>query len=94
MDYLGIFDDVAKSLAFDETALDRVVTNIEELKQQMGPAMSSALSFFPGLDRAVGGYEGLIQAQAALEIQPTRMLLGWLTASSPNYGRRSVLTRS
>ncbi len=66
VDYLGIFDDVAKSLAFDDAAVQQVISNIEELKQEMGPAMASALSFFPGVDRSIGGYEGLIQAQAAI----------------------------
>ena len=28
--------------------------------------MAAALAFFPGVDRTVGGYEGLIQAQAAI----------------------------
>lgn len=66
VDYLGIFDDVAKSLAFDETAVQQVISNIEQLKIQMTPAMAAALAFFPGVDRTIGGYEGLIQAQAAL----------------------------
>lgn len=66
VDYLGIFDDVAKSLAFDEAAVRQVITNIEELKNELAPAMASALAFFPGVDRSVGGYEGLIQAQAAI----------------------------
>lgn len=66
VDYLGIFDDVAKSLAFDEHAVQQVISNIEELKNQLAPAMATALGFFPGVDRSVGGYEGLIQAQAAL----------------------------
>lgn len=66
VDYLGIFDDVAKSLAFDEAAVRQVITNIEELKTELAPAMAAALSFFPGVNRSVGGYEGLIQAQAAI----------------------------
>lgn len=66
VDYLGIFDDVAKSLAFDETAVQQVISNIEELKNQLAPAMATALAFFPGVDRTIGGYEGLIQAQAAI----------------------------
>lgn len=66
VDYLGIFDDVAKSLAFDETAVQQIISNIEELKGQMAPAMATAIAFFPGVDRSVGGYEGLIQAQAAI----------------------------
>lgn len=66
VDYLGIFDDVAKSLAFDEKSVQRVITNIEELKAQLQPAIAAALAFFPGVDRTVGGYEGLVQAQAAI----------------------------
>ncbi len=66
VDYLGIFDDVAKSLAFDETAVQQVISNIEELKNRLAPAMVTALAFFPGVDRTIGGYEGLIYAQAAI----------------------------
>jgi len=66
VDYLGIFDDVAKSLAFDENSVQQVISNIEELKSQVEPAIAMALSFFPGVDRAVGGYEGLVQAQSAI----------------------------
>lgn len=66
VDYLGIFDDVAKSLAFDETTVQQVISNIEELKKQLAPAMATAIAFFPGVDRTIGGYEGLIQAQAAI----------------------------
>jgi type I restriction enzyme R subunit len=66
VDYLGIFDDVAKSLAFDEKSVQHVISNIEELKKQLAPAMNDALSFFPGVDRTVGGYEGLVQAQSAI----------------------------
>ena len=66
VDYLGIFDDVAKSLAFDETTVQQVISNIEELKKRLAPAMATAIAFFPGVDRTIGGYEGLIQAQAAI----------------------------
>lgn len=66
VDYLGIFDDVAKAFAFDEQNVHTVISNIEELKNQLAPAMAATLSFFPGVDRTVGGYEGLIQAQAAI----------------------------
>lgn len=76
VDYLGIFDDVAKSLAFDEKSVHDVVTNIEQLKAKVAPAMAAALSFFPGVDRTIGGYEGLIQAQAALADTPTKDAFG------------------
>lgn len=76
VDYLGIFDDVAKSLAFDEAAVRQVITNIEELKSELGPAIAAALAFFPGVDRSVGGYEGLIQAQAAISDDVTKDAFG------------------
>jgi len=76
VDYLGIFDDVAKSLAFDETAVQQVISNIEELKQQLAPAIATVLAFFPGVDRTVSGYEGLIQAQAAIADDVTKDAFG------------------
>lgn len=76
VDYLGIFDDVAKSLSFDEKSIRQVISNIGELKKQMAPAIAAALAFFPGVDRTVGGYEGLIQAQAAIADDPTKDAFG------------------
>ncbi|RNL78484.1 type I restriction endonuclease subunit R [Nocardioides marmorisolisilvae] len=76
VDYLGIFDDVAKSLAFDETAVQQVISNIAELKNQLAPAMATAIAFFPGVDRSIGGYEGLIQAQAAIADDVTKDAFG------------------
>ena len=76
VDYLGVFDDVAKSLAFDEKSVQAVVTNIEQLKQQLAPAMEKALAYFPGVDRTIGGYEGLIRAQDALPDAATKDAFG------------------
>src|SRR5947208_1979416 len=66
VDYLGVFDDVAKAFKFDEKSVTQVITNIAELKAQLAPAIAAALAFFPGVDRTIGGYQGLIQAQAAI----------------------------
>lgn len=76
VDYLGIFDDVAKSLAFDEKSVQQVISNIEELKKQLAPAIAAALAFFPGVDRTVGGYEGLVQAQSAIADDATKDAFG------------------
>lgn len=76
VDYLGIFDDVAKSLAFDEQAVQQVVSNIEELEKQLAPAMATALAVFPAVDRTVGGYEGLVQAQSAIADDVTKDAFG------------------
>ena len=66
MDYIGIFDDVAQALAFDEKSVRLVVSNIDELRKVLPVKMQKCLSFFPGVDRTVGGYEGLMAAQQHL----------------------------
>ena len=66
VDYLGIFDDVAKALEFDDKSMTAVVSNIQELKDRLPEAMQKCLSFFAGVDRTVEGYEGLIAAQQCL----------------------------
>jgi len=76
VDYLGVFDDVAKSLAFDEKSVLQVISNIEELKKQLAPAIVAALVFFPGVDRTVGGYEGLVHAQSAIADEVTKDAFG------------------
>lgn len=72
VDYLGIFDDVATALDFDEKAVQRVITNLDELKKDLPNHMTKCLSFFPGIDRTVGGYEGLMAAQDCLPNNETR----------------------
>ena len=66
VDYLGVFDDVAKSLTFDEEGFRRVVTAIEALKVRLPDAMQRCQAYFVGVDRALTGYEGLLAAQACL----------------------------
>jgi len=66
VDYLGVFDDVAKAFKFDSESVTKLITNIDQLKDQFEPALNTALAFFPGVDRTVGGYEGLIAAQTAI----------------------------
>lgn len=66
VDYLGIFDDVAAALEFDDQSVKRVISNIQELKDRLPEAMQKCLGFFTGCDRTVPGYEGLIAAQQCL----------------------------
>jgi type I restriction enzyme R subunit len=66
VDYLGVFDDVAKALEFDDKNILKVVSNIQELQNKLPEAMQKCLAFFPGVDRTVQGYEGLIAAQQCL----------------------------
>ncbi|NEX11201.1 MAG: DEAD/DEAH box helicase [Prosthecochloris sp.] len=72
VDYLGIFDDVAEALDFDEKAVQKVITNLDQLKKALPHSMTKCLSFFPDIDRTVGGYEGLIAAQDCLPNNETR----------------------
>ncbi len=72
MDYLGIFDDVAQALDFDEKAIQQVITNLDELKKQLPEVVTACLAFFPNVDRTIGGYEGLIAAQECLPNNETR----------------------
>jgi len=72
VDYLGIFDDVATALNFDEKAVQKVITNLDELKKELPGQVTKCLAFFPNVDRTVGGYEGLIAAQDCLPDNETR----------------------
>ncbi len=72
VDYIGIFDDVAQALDFDEKAVQQVVSNIDELRQELPKQILKCLSFFPNIDRTVGGYEGLMAAQEHLPNNETR----------------------
>ncbi len=72
VDYLGVFDDVAKAIQFDEEGITRVVTNIAELAAKLPAAVQTCLAYFPGVDRTIGGYDGLIAAQDCLPNNETR----------------------
>lgn len=66
VDYLGIFDNVAKALDFDIQEMRNVISNISNLKNELPKAMEKCLSHFKGIDRKVEGYEGLLAAQDCL----------------------------
>jgi type I restriction enzyme, R subunit len=66
VDYLGVFDDVAKSLQFDEEGFRKVVDNVISLKTKFPEAMQKCLAYFPDVDRTLSGYEGLIAAHNCL----------------------------
>jgi type I restriction enzyme, R subunit len=72
VDYLGVFDDVAQAIQFDEEGITRVVANINELKARLPEALQKCLTYFAGVDRSVTGYEGLIAAQDCLPNNATR----------------------
>ncbi|MEQ1757592.1 MAG: HsdR family type I site-specific deoxyribonuclease [Vicinamibacterales bacterium] len=72
VDYLGIFDDVALALQFDEKGVRKAVSNIAELIGKLPGAMQKCLACFAGCDRTLQGYEGLIEAQECLPTNDTR----------------------
>lgn len=72
VDYLGIFDEVAQALAFDEESMRRVITNLEELVALLPETVARCLDFFPGVDRTIPGYEGLMLAQECLPTNEKR----------------------
>lgn len=67
VDFVGVFEDVAKSLAFDEESVKTIVKNMDEIKSLIPTYMQECLEFFPGVDRTVGGWEGLTAAQQCLK---------------------------
>ena len=66
IDYLGVFDDVAAALDFDEKSMRKVISGLDDLRGQLPGAIDRCLSHFPGVDRTIEGYEGLIAAQECL----------------------------
>ena len=72
VDYLGIFDDVAQALKFDEKSVQKAVSNIAELATVLPSAVQKCLEYFTGVDRSLTGYEGLIAAQDCLPTNERR----------------------
>jgi type I restriction enzyme R subunit len=72
VDYLGVFDDVAQALRFDEQGVRKAVSNISELIGQLPGAIERCLEYFAGCDRTLQGYEGLIAAQQCVPNNETR----------------------
>ena len=66
VDYLGVFDDLANALAFDDQSVQEIIKNLDDLVEQFPPAMQAALAFFPGVDRSQDGWEALQAAQEML----------------------------
>jgi len=66
VDYFGVFDDAAKALQFDEESIKTVISNLSELRGKLPQAMKDTLSHFEGVDRTIGGFEGLEAAQNAI----------------------------
>ena len=66
VDYLGIFDNVATALNYDDKSVQNAITNIGEVVSKIPEWVEKCLSYFPNIDRTIAGYEGLIAAQECL----------------------------
>jgi len=66
VDYIGIFDNVAQALDFDETSMKKIITNIDEVKKALPGLMRRCLAYFIGVNRMLEGWEGLMAAQECL----------------------------
>ena len=76
VDYVGIFDDVAKALYFDSEAVEKVITNIESVKDKVPELIATCIAFFPGVDRTRDDWEGLMAAQECLPDNATKDAFG------------------
>jgi type I restriction enzyme R subunit len=61
-----VFENVAKALDYDPKEIEGVVESVEAFKKLFPEAIGKCLEYFPGVDRTVEGYEGLISAQDCL----------------------------
>ena len=76
VDYIGIFDDVAKALNFDESSIQKVITNIEKVKIEFPKLLNKCLAYFPGVDRDDSGWESLMAAQECIPDNKTKDAFG------------------
>ena len=76
VDYVGIFDDVAKALFFDSESIEKVITNIEGVKGKVPELVEACIAFFPGVDRTRDDWEGLLAAQECLPDNTTKDQFG------------------
>lgn len=72
VDYIGVFDEIAKTLTYDDEGIRQSIKNISALKEQIHGAMEKCLAYFPNIDRSKTGYDGLIEAQECLPDNETR----------------------
>ena len=76
VDYVGVFDNYANSLRFDEESVKTVITNIKEVKEKIPGFVKDCLDFFPGVDRSIGGFQGLQEAQEKLRDENLKTQFG------------------
>jgi type I restriction enzyme R subunit len=66
VDYFGVFDDVGKALQFDDESVNKVISHLNSLKEELPDAVAGCLQHFAGVDRTLHGFEGLEAAQNSI----------------------------
>lgn len=66
VDYIGIFDNVATALNFDEESMKKVITNINEVKEKLPTLIGDCMQFFEGIPTDKNDWEVLLEAQERL----------------------------
>jgi type I restriction enzyme R subunit len=66
IDYLGVFENLRTALAYNPDEIEGVVEGIEKFKELLPTQLKTCLDFFPGVDRTLEGFEGIMAAQECL----------------------------
>ncbi len=72
VDYIGIFDNVANALNFDEDGMKKVITNIDEVKKKLPKLVDDCMDYFIGINREQDDWEVLLEAQERLPDDDTK----------------------
>lgn len=77
VDYIGLFDNVARSLNFDEKDVEKVITNLEEVKAKLPILVEYCDRYFESIPKPrKSGWEGLIAAQECLRTNEIKDAFG------------------
>ena len=72
IDYLGVFENLRTALAYNPDEIEGVVEGIEAFKALLPTQLDKCLFFFPGVDRTLEGFEGVMAAQECLPTNEKR----------------------
>ncbi|VFS42882.1 Uncharacterised protein [Enterobacter cancerogenus] len=72
IDYLGVFENLRTALAYNPEEIEGVVEGIEAFKELLPLQLNKCLAFFPGVDRSIEGFEGIMAAQECLPTNEKR----------------------
>ena len=72
IDYLGVFENLRSALAYDPEEIEGVIEGIEAFKELLPDQLQKCLAFFPGVDRTLGGFDGIMTAQECLPTNDKR----------------------